>query len=52
VLGLGFKHSKEMPLVHNNDNHPIYRLVFFARHELPLRVWGDVARGPNRELDF
>ena len=52
VTGLGFKYSREMPLVPNDHGSPIYRLVFFARHDLPIRIWGDVARGPNRELDL
>ena len=50
VTGLGFEHSQEMPLVRNNEGRPIYRMVFFARHPLPKRIWGDVARGPNLEL--
>lgn len=45
VQGLGFGCSQEMPLVRNDDGAPLYRLVFFAKHDLPLRVWGDVARG-------
>jgi len=52
VRSLGFDHSQEMPLVHNNHGHPIYRMVFFARHDLPNRIWGDVARGPNRSFLF
>lgn len=52
VLGLGFSHSREMPLVHNDQGHPIYRMVFFARHDLPNRIWGDVARGPNKSFSF
>lgn len=52
VQGLGFKHSKEMPLVHNNEGRAIYRMVFFARHDLPNRIWGDIARGPNKSFQF
>lgn len=52
VGGLGFAHSREMPLVENDQGHAIYRLVFFARSELPTRIWGDVARGPNRSFQF
>lgn len=44
VRGLDFKFSREMPLVSNNSGHEIYRLVFFARHDLPIRLWGDVAK--------
>jgi three-Cys-motif partner protein len=50
VTGLGFTHSHEMPLVLNDRGQPIYRMVFFARHDLPKRIWDDVARGPNRSL--
>lgn len=50
VKNLGFTVSHSMPLITNDLNHGIYRLVFFSRHELPNRIWGDVARGPNREL--
>ena len=52
VTGLGFTHSREMPLVLNDRGQPIYRMVFFARHDLPNRIWDDVARGPNRSLDL
>lgn len=50
VSKLGFKNSKEMPLVLNDSGKGIYRMVFFTRGDLPKRIWGDVARGPNREL--
>lgn len=50
VQGLGFTYSKEMPLITNDAGHGIYRMVFFARHDLPTRIWSDVARGPNRQL--
>lgn len=50
VEGLGFQYSREMPLVPNDQGHPIYRMVFFARHDLPVRLWGDVARDRNLEL--
>jgi three-Cys-motif partner protein len=52
VSGLGFEYSEEMPFVFNDRGSPIYRMVFFARHDLPKRIWGDVARGPNMELDL
>lgn len=52
VRGLGFNFSREMPLVHNDQGHAIYRMVFFARHDLPTRIWSDVARGPNRSFAF
>ena len=49
---LGFSISRRMPLVRDDGNRPLYHLVFFSRHELPNRIWGDVAQGPNRELNF
>src|SRR5579872_4234062 len=52
VQGLGFNHSREMPLVRNDQGQGIYRMVFFARHDLPNRIWGDVAKGPNRSFLF
>jgi len=50
VTELDFEHSKAMPIVRNNEGHPIYRMVFFTRHPLPKRIWSDVARGPNLEM--
>ena len=52
VKKLGFSISHRMPLVRDEGNRPLYHLVFFSRHELPNRIWGDVAQGANRELDF
>ncbi len=52
VEGLCFKISSRMPLVREDANRPLYHLVFFSRHELPNRIWGDVARGANREFNF
>lgn len=52
VTKLGFTISKRMPLVRDDGNRPLYHLVFFSCHPLPNRIWGDVAQGPNRELDF
>ena len=52
VSRLGFSISKRMPLVRDDGNRPLYHLVFFSRHPLPNRIWGDVAQGANRELDF
>lgn len=50
VKALNFQFSKAMPLVLNDDQRAIYRLVFFARHELPIKLWGDVARDRNLSL--
>lgn len=53
VRGLNFEFSREMPLISNNNGHEIYRLVFFARHDLPIRLWGDVAKdGIQPGFDF
>ncbi|MCA0214823.1 MAG: three-Cys-motif partner protein TcmP [Proteobacteria bacterium] len=53
VRDLGFEFSREMPLVSNNSGHEIYRLAFFARHDLPRRLWGDVAKdGVQPSFDF
>lgn len=46
----GFKYSREMPWIYNTQGAAMYRLVFFARHDMPLRVWGDVARQKTRDL--
>lgn len=50
VKALNFEFSTVMPLVLNDDQRAIYRLVFFARHDLPIKLWGDIARGPNLGL--
>ena len=50
VRELGFSHSQEMPMIRNHQGHGIYRMVFFARHDFPTRIWGDVAKGPNKAL--
>lgn len=50
VEELGFKRSGVCPLITNDQGRGIYRLAFFARHDLPLKLWGEVARAPNGEL--
>jgi len=50
VRSLGFKFSREMTLVKNDSSREIYRLVFFARHDLPIKLWNDVARSENLGL--
>jgi three-Cys-motif partner protein len=52
VKDLGFNISQRIPLVRDNGNRPLYHLVFFSRHPLPNRIWGDVAQGKNREFNF
>jgi hypothetical protein len=39
-----------MPLITNDDQREIYRLVFFARKKLPMDLWADIARDPNLNL--
>lgn len=50
IDSLQFKCSKAMPLITNDLNHGLYRMVFFARHDLPLRLWGDVAKPTTLDL--
>ena len=50
VKTLNFEFSKAMPLITNDDQREIYKLVFFARHDLPIKLWADVARDPNLSL--
>jgi three-Cys-motif partner protein len=52
VEKLGFIISERKPLVRDDANRPLYHLIFFSRHPLPNRIWGDVAQGLNREFDF
>ncbi|MGH8217255.1 MAG: three-Cys-motif partner protein TcmP [Steroidobacteraceae bacterium] len=52
VGALGFEHSEAMPLIYNDQGIGIYRMVFFARHKLPKRIWRDVARGGNPNLEL
>ncbi|MBN8750975.1 MAG: three-Cys-motif partner protein TcmP [Variovorax sp.] len=50
ITSLGFTVSGQMPLITNGRGHSIYRLVFFSRHPLPDRIWGDVARSATPDL--
>ncbi|RQP26846.1 three-Cys-motif partner protein TcmP [Albitalea terrae] len=50
VKDLGFIVSSRMPRITDGEGRAIYRLVFFSRHPLPNRIWGDIARDQNREL--
>lgn len=47
---LGFKVSGQMPHITDGKGRTIYRMVFLSRHELPDRIWGDIARSPNLNL--
>lgn len=50
VEGLGLTRSSACPLITNDKGRGIYRLAFFARHDLPIKLWGDVARERNLSL--
>lgn len=50
VKDLGFMVSSQMPRITDGEGRAIYRLVFFSRHALPDRIWGDIARDQNRSL--
>ena len=52
ISNLEFQHSKEMPLVVNDHGSGLYRMVFFARHDFPNRIWSDVAKGSNKSFDL
>jgi three-Cys-motif partner protein len=52
VRRLGFTISSSMPRITDGEGRAIYRLVFFSRHALPDRIWGDIARDQNHELPF
>jgi three-Cys-motif partner protein len=52
VESLGFQYSKEMPLMTNSNNGPLYRMMFLMRDQLPGRLWGDVARGLRKTPDL
>lgn len=50
VRDLGFKVSGQMPHITDGKGRTIYRMVFLSRHELPDRIWGDIARSRNLNL--
>jgi three-Cys-motif partner protein len=52
VTALGFTISQRIPLIRDDGNRPLYHLVFFSRHPLPNKIWGEVAQGVNREFNF
>ncbi|CAM5423546.1 three-Cys-motif partner protein TcmP [Eoetvoesiella caeni] len=47
---LGFTVNGHMPLITDGKGRSIYRLVFFSRHPLADRIWGDIARSRNLNL--
>lgn len=52
VASLGFSCSKEMPLMTNSRNGPLYRMMFLMRHPLAEKLWTDVARGQKPTPDM
>ncbi len=50
IRGLGFTAAKAMPLITNDSNNGLYRMVFFARDKFPLKIWDDVAKDATRDL--
>ena len=50
VRKLGFKCSKEKPLLTNSNNGPLYRMRFLLRHPLAEKLWNDIARGDQPDL--
>jgi three-Cys-motif partner protein len=50
VAKLGFKCSRERPLMTNSKGGPLYRMLFLLRHPLAEKIWDDVAKGPQGEL--
>lgn len=50
VQKLGFMVSERMPLVRNDRNAALYRLLLLSRHADADRIWGDVGQGPTKEL--
>ena len=50
IRDLGFKVSGQMPQITDGKGRTIYRIVFLSRHELPDRIWGDIARSPTLNL--
>jgi three-Cys-motif partner protein len=48
VEGVGFKCSRERPLMTNSNNGPLYRMMFLMRHPLPERLWNEVANDAPR----
>ncbi|WP_334108934.1 three-Cys-motif partner protein TcmP [Methylobacillus sp.] len=50
IESLGFTFSNSAPMINNDDHRGIYRLMCFARHEIPLRVWRDISRNATKDL--
>ena len=52
VESLGFRCSKEMPLMTNSKNGPLYRMMFLMRHPLAEKLWVEIARGQKPVQDL
>jgi three-Cys-motif partner protein len=52
VESLGFRCSKEMPLMTNSNNGPLYRMMFLMRHPLAEKLWNEIARGQKPVQDL
>ncbi len=52
VESLGFRCSKEMPLMTNSKNGPLYRMMFLMRHPLAEKLWNEIARGQKPVQDL
>jgi three-Cys-motif partner protein len=52
ITALGFSVSRVMPLVDDGQGRSLYRLVFFSRHPLPDRIWGDIASDKTQAALF
>lgn len=50
VEKLGFKCSRERPLLTNSRNGPLYRMMFLLRHPLAERLWNDIAKSDQLGL--
>lgn len=50
VDSLGFSCSRERPLMTNNKNGPLYRMMFLMRHPLAKKLWDDIAKPSQGKL--
>ena len=52
VESLGFRCFKEMPLMTNSKNGPLYRMMFLMRYQLAEKLWNEIARGQKPVQDL
>lgn len=50
VNSLGFRCSRERPLMTNSNNGPLYRMMFLMRHPLAQKLWDDIAKPSQGKL--